>query len=94
MKRYSKKLLSITDIVVADAFFSTSTFEKGMSELAFYLVSRFRDNACLHYIPKKEKRRGRPRVKGTRLTWQTSTYHVWTYRTFIYFSRFPGSVDF
>ena len=33
MKRYSKKLLSITDIVVADAFFSTSTFEKGMSEL-------------------------------------------------------------
>ena len=35
MKRYSKKLLSITDIVVADAFFSTSTFEKGMSELGF-----------------------------------------------------------
>ena len=54
MKRYSKKLLSITDIVVADAFFSTSTFEKGISELGFYLVSRFRDNACLHYIPKRE----------------------------------------
>lgn len=66
MKRYSKKLLSITDIVVADAFFSTSTFENGMSELGFYLVSRFRDNACLHYIPKKEKRRGRPRVKGVK----------------------------
>ena len=31
MKRYSKKLLSITDIVVADVFFSTSTFEIGMS---------------------------------------------------------------
>ena len=29
MKRYSKKLLSITDIVVADAFFSTSTFREG-----------------------------------------------------------------
>lgn len=67
MKRYSKKLLSITYIVVADAFFSTSTFEKGMTELAFYLVSRFRDNACLHYIPKKEKRRGRPRVKGDKI---------------------------
>ncbi len=49
MKRYSNKLLSITDIVVADAFFSTSTFEKGMSALDFCLVSRFRDNACLHY---------------------------------------------
>lgn len=68
MKRYSKKLLSITDIVVADAFFSTSTFEKGMSEIGFYFVSRFCDNACLHYIPKKEKRRGRPGVKGTGLT--------------------------
>ena len=67
MKRYSKKMLSITDIVVADAFFSTSTFEKGISELGFYLVSRFRDNACLHYIPKKEKRRGRPRVKGDKI---------------------------
>ena len=67
MKRYSKKLLSITDIVVADAFFSTSTFEKGMSELGFYLVSRFRDNACLHYIPKKEKKRGRPRIKGDKI---------------------------
>ena len=67
MKQYSKKLLSITDIVVADAFFSTSTFEKGMSEFGFYLVSRFRDNACLHYIPKKEKGRGRPRVKGNKI---------------------------
>ena len=67
MKRYSKKLLSINDIVVADAFFSTSTFEKSMSELGFYLVSRFCDNACLRYIPKKEKRRGRPRVKGDKI---------------------------
>ena len=38
-----------------------------MSELGFYIVSRFRDNACLHYIPKKEKRRGRPRVKGDKI---------------------------
>ena len=67
MKRYSKKLLSISDIMVADAFFSTSTFEKGMSELGFYLVSRFRDNACLHYIPKKEKSLGRPMVKGEKI---------------------------
>lgn len=34
MKRYSNKLLSITDIVVDDAFFSTSSFEKGMSEIS------------------------------------------------------------
>ena len=38
-----------------------------MSELGFYIVSRFRDNACLHYIPKKEKKRGRPRVKGDKI---------------------------
>ena len=67
MKRYSKKLLSITDIVVADTFFSTSTFEKGMSELGFYLASRFRDNACLYYIPKKEKKHGRPKGKRDKI---------------------------
>ena len=38
-----------------------------MSELGFYLVSRFRDNACLYYIPKREKKRGRPRVKGDKI---------------------------
>ncbi len=64
MKRYSKKLLSITDIVVADAFFSTSTFEKGITELGYHLVSRFRDNACLHYLYKggRTGRRGRPKI--------------------------------
>lgn len=67
MKRYSKKLLAITDVVMADAFFSTSAFEKGICELGFCLVSRFRDNACLHYIPKKEKGRGRPRIKGDKV---------------------------
>ena len=48
MARYGK--------VVTDAFFSTSTFEKGMSELGFYIVSRFCDNACLHYIPPRRDR--------------------------------------
>ena len=67
MKRYSKKLLSVTDVVVADAFFSTSTFENGISGLGFFLVSRFRGNACLHYIPKREKKRGRPRIKGDKI---------------------------
>lgn len=64
MKRYAKKLLPISKIVVADAFFSTSTFEKGLAELGFDLVSRFRDNACLFYLFKGPRtgKRGRPKM--------------------------------
>ncbi|MCI6369989.1 MAG: hypothetical protein MR819_03135 [Prevotella sp.] len=45
IKRYSKELVKVTDIVVADAYFSTSTFVDGIAEFGFHLVSRFRDNA-------------------------------------------------
>ena len=55
MKRYSNKLLSITDIVVADAFFSTSSFEKGRSELGFYLVSRFRTRFQIEFCYRHSK---------------------------------------
>ncbi len=64
MKRYAKKLLPISKIVVADAFFSTSTFEKGLAELGFDLVSRLRDNACLFYLFKGARtgKPGRPKM--------------------------------
>ena len=39
-----------------------------MSELGFYIVSRFRDNACLHYIPKKERSVDDQGLRETRLT--------------------------
>ena len=64
IRRYSWELLKVTDIVVADAYFSTSTFVGGIAASGFHLVSRFRDNADLRYLytgPRTGKR-GRPRL--------------------------------
>ena len=50
IKRYRKKLLKLTNTIVADAFFSTSTFTNGIKKLGFNIVSRLRDNSCLFYV--------------------------------------------
>ena len=50
IKRYKKELLKVTDIVVADAFFSIRPFVDGIKECGFHLVSRFRDTASLYYV--------------------------------------------
>ncbi len=47
IKRYRKELLKLSTLIVADAYFSTSTFVNGIKKEGFSLISRFRDNACL-----------------------------------------------
>ena len=42
---YKKDLRKVTDVIVADAFFSIRTFVDGIKEHEFHLVSRFRDTA-------------------------------------------------
>lgn len=54
----------ISDIVVADAFFSKSTFVTPMCDNGFHVISRLRNDAVLFY-PTTEKptgRRGRPKL--------------------------------
>ena len=54
----------ISNIVVADAFFSKSTFITPMCNGGFYIIGRFRNDAVLFY-PTAEKpagRRGRPKL--------------------------------
>ncbi len=41
IKRYKKEFLKVTDIVVADAFFSIRPFVDGIKEYGSHLVSRF-----------------------------------------------------
>ena len=68
IKRYRKELLKLTNTVVADAFFSTSTFTNGIKKLGFNIVSRLRDNSCLFYIYEgKQKKHGRKRFKGDKI---------------------------
>lgn len=57
-----KQLLSICNLIVADAYFSKESFVTGVKSLGFNLISRFRDDVNLKYLyrgPKAHKR-GRP----------------------------------
>lgn len=59
-----EKLHKISHYLVADAYFSKSSFATGLKEMDFYLISRFRDDAVLFY-PTMEKptgNRGRPKL--------------------------------
>ena len=69
IKRYRKELLKLSTLIVADAYFSTSTFVNGIKKEGFSLISRFRDNACLFYVytgPRTGKR-GRPKTKDGKI---------------------------
>ena len=66
---YRKELLKLSTLIVADAYFSTSTFVNGIKKEGFSLISRFRDNACLFYVyagPRTGKR-GRPKTKDGKI---------------------------
>ena len=69
IKRYRKEFLKLSTLIVADAYFSTSTFVNGIKKEGFSLISRFRDNACLFYVyagPRTGKR-GRPKTKDGKI---------------------------
>ena len=69
IKRYRKELLKLSTLIVADAYFSTSTFVNGIKKEGFSLISRFRDNACLFYVyagPRTGKR-DRPKTKDGKI---------------------------
>ena len=60
--RISKQLLSICNLIVADAYFSKESFVTGVKELGFNIISRFRDDVNLKYLYRgpKARKRGRP----------------------------------
>lgn len=58
-----ESLIKLSNLVVADAYFSKAPFVNGLKQLGFNLVSRFRDDVSLKYLytgPKTGKR-GRPK---------------------------------
>lgn len=76
IRRYRKELHKLSTLIVADAYFSTSTFADGIKEHGFSLISRFRNNACLHYVydgPRTGKR-GRPKTRDGRIDMQNPDY--------------------
>jgi hypothetical protein len=60
-----ESLLTLSNIVLVDAYFSKSTFvSKILEETDFHIISRFRDDAVLYYLHQggPTGRRGRPRL--------------------------------
>ena len=60
---FRDQLLQLSNIVVADAYFSKATFVQGLATLGFELVSRFRDDVRLRYIYTGPKSTGKGRPK-------------------------------
>ena len=59
----------MSNYVVADTYFSKSSFAQGLGSMGFHLVSRLRDDANLMYIYDEQPtgKRGRPKVHGDKI---------------------------
>ena len=64
IERYKEQLHSVSDYIVADAFFSKNLFAQGLEEMNFHLVSRLRDDANLMYLSQDQRtgKKGRPKL--------------------------------
>ena len=62
LSRNAKQLLSICNVIVADAYFSKESIVTGVISLEFNIISRFRDDVNLKYIYRGPKtgKKGRP----------------------------------
>lgn len=47
---YKKRLLQFTRYMVADAYFSKSTFMSGTLDMGFYVISHFHDDTYFGYL--------------------------------------------
>ena len=72
IKRYKKDLLKVTDIVVADAFFSIRPFVDGIKERGIHLVTRFTDTASLSsvYTRPRSHEPGRPKTLAGKINYK------------------------
>lgn len=72
LRKHSQRLLSVTNYVVADAWFSKTKFVNEACKMGFHIISRLRDDAALWYSHDgvRTGKRGRPRVKGEKIDFE------------------------
>lgn len=89
------ELLPLTDIMVADAFFSKYEFVKEVVAMGFRFVGRLRYNSYLRYLaipsPSAPRRRGRKKKYGEKVDFSSLDMSVFT--SFIYKDS-KGIADF
>ena len=64
LRTRKERLQRLTNYVVADAYFSKSTFVDGALEMGFHVISRFRDDVYFRYLTTEQPtgKRGRPKL--------------------------------
>lgn len=64
-----EKLQQLTRYIVADAYFSKSTFVDGALEMGFHVISRFRDDAYFRYLTTEQPtgNKGRPKLYDAKI---------------------------
>jgi len=69
IKEYRIQILSITNYVVADAYFSKKNFVEKILQCSLHLISKLRDDADLTYlsIQPKTGKKGRPQKYGAKV---------------------------
>lgn len=69
IKNYMKQILSITNYVVADAYFSKRNFVEKILQCSLHLISKLRDDADLTYLSLQPKtgKKGRPAKYGGKI---------------------------
>lgn len=71
VERMRDHILHFGGFLAADGYFGASTFVNPVLKLGIQLISSFKANTALHYLPppKKAGSKGRPPVKGGKLSW-------------------------
>ena len=64
LRTRKETLQRLTKYVVADAYFSKSTFVDGALDMGFHVISRFRDDAYFQYLTTEQPtgKKGRPKL--------------------------------
>jgi hypothetical protein len=65
-------ILHFGRFLAVDGYFGVATFVSPVVQMGIEVISCFKSNSVLHYVPETQngkKGRGRPRVKGAKISW-------------------------
>ncbi len=65
-------ILHFGSFLAVDGYFGVATFVSPVVQMGIEVISCFKSNSVLHYVPETQngkKGRGRPRVKGAKISW-------------------------